>query len=78
MKEFINAATATTGGASFTSAATGQLYLAAATFAFFLAFGLWGGYWKYKDSKAIRRALETGDLRSALDIHAGGKHGGKK
>lgn len=49
-------------------AATGQLYIAGATFICFLLFGAWGAYWKYRDSKAIQEALNDGDLNKALKI----------
>lgn len=71
MREFINAVTSATGGASITGAATGQLVIAGATFVLFVAFGMWGAYWKYQDSKAIRAALSSGDLEKA--IHLNGK-----
>lgn len=68
MKEFLTAATSGTGGAAFAGAATGQLYIAGATFVFFVCFGVWGAYWKYKDSQAIKEALKDGDLERALKI----------
>lgn len=68
MREVINAVTSGMGGASFTGAATGQLLIAGATFVLFVCFGAWGAYWKYQDSKAIRRALDSGDLESAVKI----------
>lgn len=68
MKDFIHAATSGTGGAAITSAATGQLVIAGLTFVCFLGFGVWGAYWKYRDSKAIREAIEAGDLKAAVTI----------
>lgn len=68
MKDFINAAMSGTGGATLTSAATGQLMIAGLTFVFFMAFGVWGAYWKYRDSKAIREAIDAGDLKTAISI----------
>ena len=68
MREVINTLTATSGGASLTGAATGQLLIAGATFIFFVAFGLWGAYWRYQDSKAIRQAIDAGDLETAIKI----------
>lgn len=68
MKEFLTAATSSTGGASLVGVATGQLYIAGATFICFLLFGAWGAYWKYRDSKAIQEALNDGDLNKALKI----------
>lgn len=70
MREFLTAATSGTGGASFAGAATGQLYIAGATFVCFVLFGIWGAYWKYKDSKAIKKALEEGDLKRAIEIRS--------
>lgn len=68
MKDFINAAMSGSGGATLTSAATGQLMIAGLTFVCFFAFGIWGAYWKYKDSKAIREAIDAGDLKTAIHI----------
>lgn len=68
MKDFVNAAMSGSGGAAITSAATGQLVIAALTFVSFIAFGVWGAYWKYKDSRAIREAIEAGDLKTAIEI----------
>lgn len=69
MREVINAVTSATGGASLTGAATGQLMIAGATFILFVAFGVWGAYWKYQDSKAIREALKSGNLEEAIKLN---------
>lgn len=61
-------ATASTGGASFAGAATGQFILALLTLFFFVIFGVWGAWLKWRDSKAIREALDAGDLKTALKI----------
>lgn len=68
MREVINTVTASSGGGTFAAAATGQFAIAVATFILFVAFGAWGAYWKYRDSKAIREALDDGDLPKALKI----------
>lgn len=68
MKDFLQAATSGTGGAAITSAATGQLVIAGLTFVFFVGFGVWGAYWKYRDSKAIREAIDAGDLKTAVTL----------
>lgn len=68
MRDFINLATGTTGGASLAGAATGQLILALLTFILFAAFGFWGAYLRWRDSKAIRAALDAGDLVTALKL----------
>lgn len=68
MKEFINAATAGTGGSSITGAATGQMTIAIASFVLMAAFGLWGAYLRWKDSKALREALDKGDIQEAIKI----------
>lgn len=70
MKDFLHAATSGTGGAAITSAATGQLVIAGLTFVCFLGFGIWGAYWKYKDSMAIREALKNGDFKRAVNIRS--------
>ncbi|ARB06696.1 putative holin [Salmonella phage GJL01] len=69
MREFINFATYSSGGASFSGAATGQLMLAVLTFIFFVIFGAVGLWLRWRDSKAIREALECGDLKTALKIN---------
>lgn len=68
MREFINMATYGTGGSAFAGAATGQVILAVLTFVFFLLFGFWGAWLKWRDSKAIREALDAGDLKTALKV----------
>lgn len=68
MKEFINAATAGTGGSSITGAATGQMTIAVAGFVLMAAFGLWGAYLRWKDSKALREALDREDIKEAIRI----------
>ena len=70
MREVINAATASTGGAAFTGAATGQMTIAIISLIALIIFGAWGAYWNFKDSQAIRRALESGDLKTAIKIRS--------
>lgn len=70
MREVINAATASTGGAAVTSAATGQMTIAIISTVAFVVFGLWGACWRFKDSQAIRKALESGDLKTAINIRS--------
>lgn len=70
MRDVINAATALSGGSSLTGAATGQLVVAVIGLIFLIGFGLFGAWLKWKDSKAIRRALESGDLQTALKLRA--------
>ena len=68
MKDFLNAATAGTGGSALTSAAASQITIAVISMAFMIAFGAWGAYLRWRDSKALREALETGDLKRAIEI----------
>ena len=68
MKDFINAATAGSGGSSIASAATGQLTIAIASFVLMASFGAWGAYLRWRDSKALREALECGDIKKAIEI----------
>ncbi|AKJ74052.1 holin [Salmonella phage 36] len=68
MREFLNMATYSTGGSAFAGAATGQVILGLLTFIFFLLFGFWGAWLKWRDSKAIRNALDSGDLKTALKL----------
>ena len=70
MREVINAATASTGGAAVTGAATGQMTIAIISLIALIIFGAWGAYWEYKDSKDIRRAIESGDLKTAIKIRS--------
>lgn len=68
MKEFINAATAGAGGSSVTGAATGQITIAVASLVLMAAFGFWGAYLRWKDSKALREALDREDIKEAIRI----------
>lgn len=77
MKDFFNYATTGSGGASITGAATGQITVAIVSMCFMVAFGLWGAYLRWRDSKvlredskALREALERGDLKQAIDIRS--------
>lgn len=68
MKDFINAATMGTGGSSLTSAATGQMTVAVISLLLMTAFGIWGAYLRWKDSKALREALDRDDVKEAIRI----------
>lgn len=68
MRDVINAITNASGGVTVGGAATGQLIIAGIGLVFMVAFGFWGAYLRWKDSKAIREAIDSGDLRSALKI----------
>jgi hypothetical protein len=68
MREFLNAATTGTGGASLTGAATGQITIAVAGLILMAAFGFWGAYLRWKDSKALREALDREDIKEAIRI----------
>ncbi|WWD12636.1 holin [Escherichia phage BubbaBully] len=68
MREFLNAATTGTGGASLTGAATGQMTIAVAGLILMAAFGFWGAYLRWKDSKALREALDREDIKEAIRI----------
>lgn len=67
MKDFLNAATAGTGGSALTSAATSQITIAVISMAFMIAFGAWGAYLRWRDSKALREAPNQ-DLKRAIEI----------
>lgn len=71
MREFVNAATMGTGGSSLTGAATGQMAIALTGLVFMIGFGLWGAYLRWKDSKALREALEREDFKEAMKIRSG-------
>ncbi|QHJ81037.1 MAG: hypothetical protein [Bacteriophage sp.] len=73
MKDVINSLTMGSGGGAITGAATGQIMIAGISLFFMIAFGFWGGYLSYRnsktiqeDSKAIRAALERGDIVEAV------------
>lgn len=68
MREVINNLTATSGGVTLTSAANGQLIIGVVGLIFMILFGVCGVWLKWRDSQAIRRALEAGDLSTALRI----------
>ncbi|CAD5239207.1 putative holin [Klebsiella phage vB_KppS-Samwise] len=68
MREFLNAATTSTGGASLAGAATGQITIAVAGLVLMAAFGFWGAYLRWKDSKALREALDRDDIKEAIRI----------
>lgn len=68
MREFVNAATTGAGGSSLTGAATGQLTIALFSLALMAAFGFWGAYLRWKDSKALREALDRDDIKEAIRI----------
>jgi hypothetical protein len=68
MREFLNAATTGTGGASLTGAATGQITIAVSGLILMAAFGFWGAYLRWKDSKALREALDREDIKEAIRI----------
>lgn len=68
MKEFINAATTGTGGSALTGAATGQITIAAVSMVCMILFGAWGAYLRWRDSKALREALDSGDFQKAIEI----------
>lgn len=67
MREFINAATTGSAGSALTGVATGQLVIGAISLAFMIAFGLWGAWIKWRDSKAFQKALQDGELEKVLN-----------
>lgn len=68
MKDFLNAATSGTWGASITGAVTGQTAIAIASFVLMAIFGVWGAYLRWRDSKAFQKALDSGDFKKAIEI----------
>lgn len=70
MRDFINAATMTSGGATISGAASGQLFIGVAGLFFMIVFGVFGAWLRLKDSKALRRALEDGDIKAAIQIRS--------
>jgi hypothetical protein len=68
MREFLNAVSTSTGGASLTGAATGQMTIAVAGLILMAAFGFWGAYLRWRDSKALREALDREDIKEAIRL----------
>lgn len=68
MREFIDAATAGGAVSALTSAYTGQIVIAEISLFFMVVFGIWGAWIKWRDSKAFREALKSGDLQKAIEI----------
>ena len=70
MREFINAATNGSGGVTLAGSATGQLIIAAIGLFFMIRFGSFGAWLRGRDSKALRDALEAGDIKTAVKIRS--------
>lgn len=70
MRDFITAATTGSGGSAIASAATGQIIIAAVSAVFMIGFGFFGAYLRWKDSKALRKAIDDNDLSTALKIRS--------
>lgn len=70
MREVINSVTTTSGGATFAGAVTGDMMVGIAGLVLMAIFGVWGGWLRYRDSKALRRALEAGDIKEAIKIRS--------
>lgn len=68
MRGVIDQALGMSTGVMGTGVAMGQLIVAIVGCASMIAFGAAGLYLKWRDSKAIRQALDCGDLRRALEI----------
>ncbi|HAC8812690.1 TPA_asm: holin [Salmonella enterica] len=68
MRDFLLMAQNSFGGATVVGTFTGEFLLAIATFILFAIFGCWGAWLKWRDSKAIREALDSGDLKTALNL----------
>ncbi|UPU15867.1 hypothetical protein RCIP0073_00041 [Klebsiella phage RCIP0073] len=70
MRDFINAATTGGGGVTAGGLFSGQILIALAGLFLMFTFGVWGGYLRWKDSKALREALDAGDIRTAIKIRS--------
>ena len=70
MREFISAATNGSGGVTLAGSATGQLIIAAIGLFFMILFGSFGAGLRWRDSKALRDALEAGDIKTAVKIRS--------
>ncbi len=70
MREFINSVTTTGGGVTLGGAAAGQLIIAGIGLLFMIGFGFWGAWLRWRDSKALKEALERDDLKEAMRIRS--------
>lgn len=70
MREVINQLTAASAGTTVTASASGQMIIAIVGLFFMIMFGFWGAWLQWKNSKAIKAALDSGDLQSALKLKA--------
>jgi hypothetical protein len=70
MRDFVNATTMTSGGVTLTGAASGQLVIGILGLVFMILFGVFGAWLRLKDSRALRRALEVGDIKTAMQIRS--------
>lgn len=70
MRDFVNATTMTSGGATLAGAASGQLVIGILGLVFMILFGVFGAWLRLKDSRALRRALEAGDIKTAVQIRS--------
>lgn len=68
MRDFINQVTFSSAGGTMVGAFSGEMVIAIIGLVFMIGFGMWGSWLKYRDSKAIREALESGDLKTALRV----------
>lgn len=68
MRDFINAVTTGGGGVTAGGLFSDQLSIALAGLFLMAAFGSWGAYLRWRDSKALREALDAGDIRTAIKI----------
>lgn len=70
MRDFINAATTGSGTATIAGAASGQLIIGIIGLVFMIGFGVFGAYLRLKDSRALRAAIDEGDLNTAIKIRS--------
>jgi len=70
MRDFINSIAGTGGGVTLGGAAAGQLIIAGIGLIIMTAFGAWGAYLRWKDSKALHDALSKGDISEAVRIRS--------
>ena len=70
MRDFINAATNGGGVATVAGAASGQLVIGIVGLVFMIGFGFFGAWLRWKDSKALRAAIDGGDIKEAVRIRS--------
>lgn len=70
MKEFYNAATLSGSGMAMGGGLSDNTIIGIAGLAIAVVFGVIATWLRWKDSQALRRALDSGDIRKAINIRS--------